>query len=364
MSQTDNTTTPAKGVPHKHGLSATDAAILDLQNRVTALEAGTQPPPAGGYDVPPAGTPVFTGDKTGATDCSVAFAAFLNANAGKAISFAPGATYRMDQATQVSNLDGWDLYGQGATVKCNVLGSGTQAWVRAVTSDNWRIRDVKLVGPASHQDVVDNWRNYGWAREDWRGIIIDGGHNVELRRVKVNGFWGDCLYIARRDNSADQYATPDGVTLSDCDFWDAGRNVVSLVAGKNISVTNCRIGNAGLCAWDTEPNLATDVTTGVTFSGCRFYGGDLGRTQSASHDSHGNGYVIYVSAGAAQADHYTMQQCTLDVGAIYVRRPSAPWNSYISITNCTADVLGDATFDVGDTNVTFSNNTNINRVNV
>jgi hypothetical protein len=236
--------------------------------------------------------------------------------------------------------------------------------MRMITSDNWRIRDLNLVGPASHQDIVDNYSNYGWSREDWRGFIIDGGHNVRMDRVKIHGFWGDPLYIAPRGNSGDQYDTPDGIILDHCQFWDAGRNAVSMVGGHNVTVTDCEIGNGGLSAWDTEPNNSGDVTDHVTFTRCYFYGGDLGGAGAASHDSYGNGYVVYASAGFAPFVDYEFANCHFDIGAVYVRRESGTHNDQFSMTGCTADANGDVTFQLTD-NVTFSGNSaTLHRVNL
>ena len=310
-----------------------------------------------GYDIAPPGTPVFSGDAS-PTDSSADFATFMNANAGNKIALVPGRVYKMDSSLQFFNLDGWDLYGQGATVTCNVQGTGNQAWIRAIVSDNWRIRDIELIGTFDHI-----YYTYPDAKEDWRGFIIEGGNNVRMDRMKIRQFAGDCVYIGPRGGTGDPFDTPDGMTFVNCDFSDAGRNAVSMVGGINASFLGCRIRDGGLAAFDVEPNSSSDIVDNLLVAACRFSGGDLGESGSESHDSHGNGYPFYGSAGGAQATHHTLIGNSFDFGAIYYRRGGAPWNDNISVTNNVADNLGDCDFDTSDTNITFSNNTNITRVN-
>jgi hypothetical protein len=316
------------------------------------------PPPVTTYAPAPSGAVVL---QPAAGDQSAAFAALLANNVGKAVALVPGATYLMDTRTQVS-LAAIDVYGQGATIKSQgfYAPGSPDSWLRLVTCRSVRIRDIILRGPAPANVASVAWPTYGWARENWRGIIIDGGHDIGLERVDARYFWGDCLYIGRRDNSTDAYATPDGITLTDCTFSDAGRNAASLVAGKNVLATRTKFANAGLCAWDTEPNLITDITDGVKFVQCDFRGGDMARSTSASHDSKGNGYVAMLSAGKAPCRNYVLDRCTFDKGAIYAVAAGGR-NSGIAITGCAAATAGDATFGSTDL-ITFSGNTNIAKV--
>lgn len=346
------------------GAPALQIVTLGLCDSARALYAPTAWP---GYDVAPGNAPVFTGAAS-PTDTSAAFASFLSAHPGEAIALVPGRVYLMDDRTQVSNLDGWDLYGQGAVIYSQGFYSRNpdlpDSWLRLITCDGWRIRDIELVGPASHQDIVDNYSNYGWSREDWCGIRWDGGHLGRMDRVKGHNWWGDPLYIGARDNSGDQYATPDGVILDHCEFWDAGRNAVSITGGINITITDCEIGNGGLAALDVEPNNSDHPVNHFDCIRTYFYGGDLDGSGSASHDAHGNGYVFYGSAGFAEALDHSIDQCTFDIGAIFYINESGrqgPNNNGVSITNSTAAVHGDATFARTD-NITFSNNTNIHKV--
>jgi hypothetical protein len=346
--------------------SVNQAGLSSYSGDYTFTTAGvvTPPPPSPGpWAVAPPSAIVFLADTQG-NDQSSAFANFLSANAGRQIALEPGKNYLMHNRIQVSSLNGWDLFGQGAIIRSNGYYTGTlpDSWLRLITCRDVRIRDIELVGPATLSDATNCFANYGYTREDWCGLRIDGGHNIFYDRVKAHGYWGDPLYIARRDNNTDQYASPDGITLTDCDFHTAGRNAVSLVAGRNINVIRGNIGNGGLSAWDTEPNNLSDATHFVTFTGTHFYGGNIGDAGMSSQDSHGNSYVVYISAGQGPAHDYTLNACTFDIGAIYVRGQGGR-NSNITITNCSATTLGDATFQYTD-NVVFSGNTNINRVNL
>lgn len=319
------------------------------------------PPAPGAIAIAPPSAPVFTGDATGQSDVSAALSAFLQAGGQRALK--PGGVYRADQRIQTT-LSGLDLFGQGATVHSQGLYAPNlpDSWLRLVKCQNVHLRDFDLIGPAAADVAATAWKLYGWSREDWRGLIIDGGKGITLERVKSSRFYGDSLYIARRDGPVDALSTPDGVTLIDCDFRQAGRNAVSLTAGRNVTVTGGYIGDGGLAAWDTEPNLVTDITSGVHFTGTRFGPGDVGKTVSASHDSKvpANGYAVYVSAGAAPARDYSFDRCQFDVGSLYVVANGGR-NANIAIRDCVATKAGDARF-AGTDGIVFSGNTGIARV--
>lgn len=320
----------------------------------------TPPPSTGGIAVAPPSAPIFQGDPTGQTDVSAALATFLQAGGQRALK--PGATYLANQRIQLNSPVGLDLFFQGAQVKSQGFYAPNQpdSWLRIVTGRSIILRDPKIIGPATLADIITNWAKYGWAREDWRGLVIDGGHDITLDRPVISGYWGDNIYIGPRDGSSDQYATTDGLTINDPDLSIAGRNNISITGGKHITINRGKIGNAGLCALDIEPNKLMDVVSDFLAKGTRFYGGDLGKTDSASHDLLGNGYVVMLSAGFAPALRHTLDGCAFDKGAIYSVASSGTRNKDITIINNTADILGDATFARTD-GIGFSNNVRINK---
>lgn len=290
-------------------------------------------------------------------DQSAAFASFLNTMSGKQFALDAGATYLMDQRTQVT-LHGWTMFTQGATIRSKgIEPAGTfDAWLRPVECQNVTIYDGLLIGPAAADVALSEWPAHGWSRENSIGIKVEGGHNVRIERTAIRQFYGDSIYIGKR-GSGGTYDTPDGVTLVDVDCGQAGRNAISLTAGRHIDVLRGNFHDAGLCAWDTEPNSSVDITQFVTIRGAKFARGNQAKSTSASHDTHGTGYLIMFSAGAAPAKNYVLDNCDLDVGAIYLIANGGR-NSDISITNNRAASPGDATFGKTDA-VVFDANVNI-----
>lgn len=357
-------TTATSAHAHAESPDPDAARITALEARVKAIEDAAAPPvitpvpgPGGVVPAPASASRLAC---TPGTDQSAAFAALFAA--GRSISLDPGATYLMDRRTQVQ-MDGWVLFGQGAKVHSRGIepAGSWDAWLRPILCRDITILDVGVIGPGAPDVAVTEWLSQGkkWTRENSTGIKVEGGSNVRLERVSAHQFYGDGVYVGARDQSGG-LSTPDGVHLVDLDLGQVGRNSISLTAGRNVDVVRGQFHDAGLCAWDTEPNRLEDATANVSIRGASFARGNQGKTDSASHDSHGNGYLIMLSAGEGPFTGYVLDGCDLDVGAIYAV-PKVGRNSGLVLTNNVAHAAGDATIARTD-GLVFTNNPGIAKV--
>lgn len=225
---------------HAHLTSSIDAAIADLQRRVTALEAPTPPVP------PVVGTPVpATIDATGKTDVTAPLTAFLlSLPQGSTALFPPNGTYRLNSAVKLGGRVNLTLEGQGCTLSAAGLGynenysllyfqtfPGTNAGVK--------IRNLKLVGNSPTPGTFIS------GKEGQHGILIDGGTNFEITGCTFSNMYGDGIEV----NSG-----ASGVHAHGNTYTNIGRNAVSVITGSNVEVDHETIGKVGYCVFDVEPN--------------------------------------------------------------------------------------------------------------
>lgn len=99
------------------------------------------------------------------------------------------------------------------------------------------IRDLTIVGPNASG-------RYEPALEAQAGFVVSSSISVTLDRVTVRGTFGDGVYIVGQSSD---------VTITDCRLDRNGRQGVAVVAGRNITVSNCAISDTGRSAIDLEP---------------------------------------------------------------------------------------------------------------
>ena len=191
-------------------------------------------------------------DATGATDASVALTSFLDTVPdGSTIAFKAGTVYRMDVGLKFSDRHDLTFEGNGATLRSNGDNLETSS-LFALWGGNTGIviRDFNLVGNSSTPGV------YQPGHEGAHGVLIDGGSDVDVSGVTVSGVWGDGFYVG---------LFADGVTIHDSTVASNGRNGVSIISGRNVTVQRVAFTKSGYCTFDIESNVATEGASDISF---------------------------------------------------------------------------------------------------
>jgi hypothetical protein len=191
-------------------------------------------------------------DATGATDASVALTSFLSTVPdGSTIAFKAGAVYRMDLGLKFSDRHDLTFEGNGATLRSNGDNFETSS-LFALWGGNTgiAIRDFNLVGNSSTPGV------YQPGREGAHGVLIDGGSNVDVSGVTVSGVWGDGFYVG---------LWADTVSIHDSTVASNGRNGISIISGRNVTVQRVAFTQSGYCTFDIESNAPDEGASNITF---------------------------------------------------------------------------------------------------
>jgi parallel beta helix pectate lyase-like protein len=191
-------------------------------------------------------------DATGATDASVALTSFLDTVPdGSTIAFKAGAIYRMDQGLKFSDRHDLTFEGNGATMRSNG-DTHESSSLFALWGGNTRIviRDFNLVGNSPTPGV------YKPGSEGAHGVLIDGGSDVDVSGVNVSSVWGDGFYVG---------LWADTVSIHDSTVASNGRNGVSIISGRNVTVQRVTFTKSGYCTFDIESNKPTEGANNITF---------------------------------------------------------------------------------------------------
>jgi len=191
-------------------------------------------------------------DSTGVTDASGALMAFLNTVPdGAAIVFTAGGTYRMDAGLRFSNRHDLTFDGNGATLKSNGDVNETSS-LFALWGGNTgiTIQNFNLVGNSPTPGV------YNPGEEGAHGILVDGGGDVEISGVNVSAVWGDGLYVGSWANV---------VYFHDSTVRSSGRNGVSIIAGRNVTVERVAFDDSGYSTFDVESNDRSQGAANIRF---------------------------------------------------------------------------------------------------
>ena len=227
------------------------------------LVGPTTPPPVAPVGSPatpqpqPADTPGATRavieipqsiDATGATDVADQLQAVIDAAPdGALIRLGTNATYRIETAIVLQQRTGIEIDGLGATLDLVASDRSRRRNLWLVDAMAIRIHDLTLVGSNPNPGALDENRQFE------HGIWVDGGGSITVERVTINNPWGDCVYLGDRDG---RLAWVDGLVLRDSSCHGAGRNGVSIVAGRDVRIEGDTFGEIGLHVVDIEPNRA------------------------------------------------------------------------------------------------------------
>jgi hypothetical protein len=191
-------------------------------------------------------------DATGATDASVALNLFLSTVPdASTIVFKAGAVYRMNQGLKFSDRHDLTFEGNGATLQSNGDTLETSS-LFALWGGNTgiTIRDFNLVGNSPTPGV------YKPGSEGAHGVLIDGGSDIDVSGVNVSSVWGDGFYVG---------LWADTVSIHDSTVASNGRNGVSIISGRNVTVQRVTFTKSGYCTFDIESNQPTEGANNIKF---------------------------------------------------------------------------------------------------
>jgi hypothetical protein len=191
-------------------------------------------------------------DATGQQDASAALIAFLDTVPdGSTIAFPAGAVYRMDAGLKFSDRHNLTFEGNGATLRSNGDVHETSSLFALWGDDTGiTIRDFNLVGNSPSPGV------YLPGEEGAHGVLVDGGSDVDVSGVTISDVYGDGFYVG---------SWADGVTFHDSVVKSNGRNGVSIIAGRNVTIQRVTFDQSGYCSLDIESNDSTEGAMNIQF---------------------------------------------------------------------------------------------------
>jgi len=169
---------------------------------------------------------------------------------GSTIVFKAGGTYRVDKAIKFANRANLTLNGNGATLRGNGGTSTASSIFWLVANNGITIENFSMVGNDPTPGV------YSLGNEGADGILVAEGTNIEVVNVTMSAIWGDCLYVA---------AWASEVTFRDSTCASAGRQGVTITAGKNVTIERVAFPKSGYCTFDIEPDVSSEGASNIQF---------------------------------------------------------------------------------------------------
>jgi hypothetical protein len=172
------------------------------------------------------------------------------------LSFGSAACYRIDGIVEFTNRNGLVFEGNGATFRAVAVGDGQRPHWRAIGGSNLVIRNMTIQGV--HPNPGTRVDAYQWQH----GVDLRSVAGVEVDRVNVVNPYGDCFYVGRAWEVSSPWTSDAYIHDSSC--TGAGRQGVSVTAGRNITVERVNLRQIALNVFDIEPNGAGFGATNVT----------------------------------------------------------------------------------------------------
>lgn len=136
------------------------------------------------------------------------------------------------------------------------------------------VHNVRVIGKGMIVgDVIDHIGSDGqWGM----GIDVWSSKNVEIKDITVKNCWGDCIYVGQSKEVKESY--PEDIIIDNVTCTASRRQGLSIIAGKNILVKNCRFTDIGSIKFtppgaglDIEPNnFGETVLQNVQIMNCTF----------------------------------------------------------------------------------------------
>jgi hypothetical protein len=194
-------------------------------------------------------------DSTGSKDAGAALNAFIGkVKDGSTIVFRAGGVYRLNGAIKLAQRHGLTLNGNGATLRSSgpATDAGSLFWLASSGGGDTgiTIENFRLVG----NNPSPGFFHAG--RDGASGVLVEGGSDIDIHHLTVSGVWGDCLKVR---------AWASNVTFHDSDCMSAGRNGVSVIAGRHVTVQRVAFGKSGYNVFAIRPNTSSQGAVSIKF---------------------------------------------------------------------------------------------------
>jgi hypothetical protein len=217
----------------------------------------TPRPPSNGntYEVP------SSIDSSGGSDVSTAVANFVKSVPdGSTIVFRSGGTYRMERGLKLLDRHNLVLDGNGATFRAYGCGMDDSPIVISDYNTGIVIRDFTLRGDNAGGGTSQS-HNSGC--EQQAGVTIFQSTDIEIDNVTISHTNGDCLYM---DYGGSARVWVDGVYFHDSVCTSNGRQGVSVIGARNVTVNNVQFDKIAMNVLDVEPNTTSGGGVNITFT--------------------------------------------------------------------------------------------------
>ena len=244
----------------------TTTVVPDPTTTTTVLPTTTTTvPPTTTSTVPPTTTTTLPSNTSGvASDCSVDVTSKLanliaRAPVGGRVVLAGNGCYRVDGTLAISGKRDFTLEGNGATLRAVTAGDQNRRHVIVSGGSNVVIRNLTIRG------ANPNGALYNASYAFQHGVTFVGANLARLDHVTVKSVYGDFVYIGPSGAT-----WSSNITIVNSTFDGAGRQGISVTAGKGIVIDRNTIRNVGRSLIDIEPNTAdggavdVSVTNNVT----------------------------------------------------------------------------------------------------
>jgi hypothetical protein len=206
-------------------------------------------------------------DSTGVTDVTTQLLQFISATPdGSTIQFRAGGRYRIDGTLDIHDRHDLTFAGNGATLFAGTRGDAHRAQFWFFGGGPIAIHDLTVTG--ANSDDFHNHPDWEWQH----GLAFSGVQGVAVTNVTVKNVYGDFVYLGHDGPKAERWTSD--VTIQNSQFDRNGRQGVSMISVRNVTVRNNSFSNVHALAFDIEPMYPSDGVLGVTITGNRVSGGN------------------------------------------------------------------------------------------
>lgn len=152
---------------------------------------------------------------------------------GAEIVFPLAAHYRIEGTVQLVNRHNLTFAGNGATFFATTTGTRNRSQWDIVGGSGLQFRNLHVVGANPHGGTADD--AYVEALEAQHGFALEGTSNFEMSIVSITDTYGDFVYITR-DLATRTWS--DGINIHNNTFRRNGRQGISIVAARNVTIQN------------------------------------------------------------------------------------------------------------------------------
>ena len=229
----------------------------------------TTVPPTIPPTVPPTTVPPTTPPTTGVpvagpsgipADCSVDVTTPL-ANliarlpAGATLNLRSGGCYRVDNTLYVRGKSRLTIEGNGAELRATTVGTSGRRHLWVIGGSGITIRNLAITGVNPNPGV------YNGSYPFQHGVSLSGVNGARLEHLTITNVYGDFVYVGSSNGT-----WSSNVSITGSQLWGAGRQGISITAGRGVVIDSNSIAKVGRSMFDLEPNVSTEGAVDVTIS--------------------------------------------------------------------------------------------------